>query len=65
MRQTELDLMAYRKECNDRREVTAANNRECIRRQEEESIERNKILSAAEDVNGPIRRGKYGLPHSS
>jgi hypothetical protein len=65
MRQTELDLMAYRKECNDRREVTAANNREWIRRQEQEGRDRNAILKAAEDINGPVRRGRYGLPHAS
>ena len=64
-RQTELDLMAYRKECDDRRAVTAENNRLGIARQEQEGRDRNAILSAAEDINGPIRRGRYGLPHSS
>jgi hypothetical protein len=64
-RQVELDLMGFRKECDARREVTATNNRLAIVRQEEESRERNKVLSAAEDVNGPVRRGRYGLPHAS
>lgn len=65
MRQTELSLMGHRKECNDRREAIARGNRLAIERQEKESIERNKILAEAEDVNGPVRRGRYGLPHSS
>lgn len=64
-RQTELDLMAYRRECDERREEIAENNRLGIARQEQESRDRNRILAEAEAVNGPIRRGKYGLPHSS
>lgn len=64
-RQTELDLMAYRRECDGRRDENAEANRLAIARQEQESRDRNRILAEAEAVNGPIRRGKYGLPHSS
>lgn len=65
MRQTELDLMGYRKECGERREGTAESNRLAIARQEQEGRDRNKILAEAESVSGPVRRLKYGLPHSS
>ncbi len=64
-RQVEKDLYQYRRECDERQQEVAANNRLGIARQEQDSRDRNKILSAAEDINGPIRRGKYGLPHSS
>ncbi|HOI17583.1 MAG TPA: hypothetical protein PK036_14690 [Geobacteraceae bacterium] len=64
-RQTELDLVDYRRECGERREGTAESNRLAIARQEQEGRDRNKILAEAESVNGPVRRLKYGLPHSS
>lgn len=46
-RETEKNLMAYRKECDDRREVIARGNRERHAREARESTERNKMEHAA------------------